>query len=54
LVINDGSTDDSQKIIDDFQSKFPQKIKAFSKENGGLSDARNFGIDRATGNFSLL
>ena len=51
LVINDGSTDDSQKIIDEFQKKFPQKIKAFSKENGGLSDARNFGIDRATGNF---
>ena len=51
LVINDGSTDDSQKIIDEFQKKFPQKIKAFSKENGGLSDARNFGIDRATGEF---
>jgi len=51
LVINDGSTDGSQKIIDDFQRKFPQKIKAFSKENGGLSDARNFGIDRATGEF---
>ena len=51
LVINDGSTDGSQKIIDDFQSKFPQKIKAFVKENGGLSDARNFGIDRASGDF---
>ena len=51
LVINDGSTDDSQEIIDEFQEKFPQKIKAFSKENGGLSDARNFGIDRATGEF---
>ena len=51
LVINDGSTDDSQKIIDEFQKKFPQKIKAFSKENGGLSDARNFGIERASGNF---
>lgn len=51
LVINDGSTDNSQKIIDEFQKKFPQKIKAFSKENGGLSDARNFGIERASGNF---
>ncbi len=51
LVINDGSTDNSQKIIDEFQEKFPQKIKTFSKENGGLSDARNFGIDRATGDF---
>ena len=51
LVINDGSTDSSQKIIDVFQSKFPQKIKTFAKENGGLSDARNYGIDRATGEF---
>ena len=51
LVINDGSTDNSQKIIEVFQSKFPQKIKTFAKENGGLSDARNFGIDRATGEF---
>ena len=51
LVINDGSTDNSQKIIDVFQNKFPQKIKAFAKENGGLSDARNFGIDRAIGKF---
>ena len=38
-------------IIDEFQEKFPQKIKAFSKKNGGLSDARNFGIERASGNF---
>ena len=51
LVINDGSTDDSQKIIEVFQNKFPQKIKAFTKENGGLSDARNFGIERARGEF---
>ncbi len=51
LVINDGSKDDSQIIIDEFQDKFPSKIKAFIKENGGLSDARNFGLDRATGDF---
>jgi glycosyltransferase involved in cell wall biosynthesis len=31
--------------------KISSKNKAFSKENGGLSDARNFGIDRATGDF---
>lgn len=51
LVINDGSTDASQKIIDDFQNRFPDKIRAYEKENGGLSDARNFGIDRAKGEF---
>lgn len=51
LVINDGSPDGSQIIIDEFQEKYPLKIKSFIKENGGLSDARNFGLDRATGEF---
>ncbi|MGZ5285162.1 MAG: glycosyltransferase family 2 protein [Kaistella sp.] len=51
LVINDGSNDDSQFIIDDFNIDFPLKIKSFVKENGGLGDARNFGLDRATGEF---
>lgn len=51
LVINDGSTDRSQEIIDEFQIKFPLKIKALSKENGGLSDARNFGLELAKGEF---
>ena len=51
LVVNDGSTDDSQIIIDQFVNRFPHKIISLKKENGGLSDARNFGIDRARGEF---
>lgn len=51
VVVNDGSTDNSQQIIDEFSAQFPDKIKAYIKENGGLSDARNFGIDRANGAF---
>lgn len=51
LVVNDGSTDRSEEIIHDYAKKYPDKIKAFHKENGGLSDARNFGIDRATGDY---
>ena len=51
LVINDGSPDDSQVIIDEFQQKYPLIIKSFIKENGGLSDARNFGLEKATGEF---
>ena len=51
VVVNDGSTDDSQTIIDAFATKYPGKIKAYSKPNGGLSDARNFGIDRCTGDY---
>lgn len=51
LVVNDGSKDNSEKIIEGYTQKYPEKIKAYTKENGGLSDARNFGIDRATGDY---
>lgn len=51
LVINDGSKDNSQKIIEEYQSRYPEKIRAFQKENGGLSDARNFGLDRVEGEY---
>ncbi|WPO91426.1 glycosyltransferase family 2 protein [Chryseobacterium sp. HR92] len=51
LVINDGSKDNSEKIIEGYAQRYPEKIKAFTKENGGLSDARNFGLDRAAGDY---
>ena len=51
IVVNDGSTDDSDRIIQEYAQEFPDKIKSFNKENGGLSDARNFGIDRASGDY---
>ncbi|MCI8486655.1 MAG: glycosyltransferase family 2 protein [Clostridia bacterium] len=51
LVINDGTKDNSQEIIDLYKNKYPNKIYSFTKENGGLSDARNYGIDKATGDY---
>ena len=51
LVVDDGSKDKSAEIIKSFVLKYPEKIKAFTKVNGGLSDARNFGIERATGDY---
>jgi len=51
LVINDGSPDNSQAIIDDYAARYPEKVRAFVKENGGLSDARNFGVQRAQGEY---
>lgn len=51
LVVNDGSPDNSQAIIDDFAARYPNKIRAFVKENGGLSDARNYGVERAQGEY---
>ncbi len=50
LVIDDGSTDSSADIIRKYASR-DKRIKAFFKENGGLSDARNYGLDRVTGKF---
>ena len=50
IVVNDGSPDNSQKIIDNYCKKY-KNIKSFIKENGGLSDARNFGIEKAQGEY---
>ena len=51
IVVNDGSKDGSENIIQQYSAKYPDKIKSFTKENGGLSDARNFGINKATGDY---
>ena len=51
VVVNDGSPDNSQVIIDDYAGRYPNKIRSFVKENGGLSDARNYGVERATGEY---
>jgi len=51
IIVNDGSTDNSKLIINKFLEKFPNKIKYVEKENGGLSDARNFGMPYATGEY---
>ncbi len=50
LLIDDGSTDKSGKMCDDFQQT-DSRIKAFHKQNGGLSDARNYGIEHSSGEF---
>ncbi len=50
LLINDGSPDNSKKIMEYYKKK-DDRILCYYKENGGLSDARNFGLDKATGNY---
>lgn len=50
IVVNDGSTDHSQAIIDSFSRKY-DCVKAYQKENGGLSDARNYGMQFASGEY---
>ena len=51
IVVNDGTKDNSQEIIDKYVKKYPDKVKSFIKENGGLSSARNFGIEKAKGEY---
>ena len=53
IVVNDGSPDDSQKIIDEFVKNDP-RFKGYKKENGGLSDARNYGVGLAKGEYILF
>ena len=46
ILVNDGSTDDSLRLCEDYARKY-ENIHLFHKENGGLSDARNFGVTKA-------
>ena len=50
LVVNDGSPDGSRDIAS-LMAASDERIKILDKENGGLSDARNYGLDRAIGEF---
>ena len=50
ILVNDGSTDSSGDICKKYAKKY-KNIKYLSKKNGGLSDARNFGIENASGNY---
>ena len=51
ICVNDGSTDNSQLIINEFLLNYPYHIKSIIKPNGGLSDARNVGLQQATGKY---
>lgn len=50
IVVDDGSTDSTLSIARGYAGRNP-RIKVFSKSNGGLSDARNFGVDKAQGEY---
>ena len=50
LVINDGSTDNSLEICENY-AKIDSRIKVINVKNGGVSKARNIGIENATGDY---
>lgn len=56
IVVNDGSTDNSEEIIKKYQQKQPNQnnIKYYEKENEGVAKTRNFGIEKATSEYILF
>lgn len=51
IIVDDGSTDGSSKIIDEIAIRWQSVIKVIHKENGGQSEARNIGIEKSEGEY---
>ena len=51
ILVNDGSEDSSAEIAKKYVVKDPDRVLYFEKENGGLSDARNYGVKKAQGKY---
>ena len=51
ILVDDGSTDSSPKICDDYMQMYPAFVRVVHKDNGGLSSARNAGMDVARGKY---
>lgn len=51
VLVDDGSTDGSGDICDEYSKKYPEFVRVFHKCNGGQASARNFGIVKARGEY---
>lgn len=51
ILVNDGSKDNSGNIAKEYEQNNKDRVIYVEKENGGLSDARNYGLKYATGDF---
>ena len=51
VLVNDGSTDASEEIIQEYIAKDPERIRTIKKENGGLSSARNIALPTLRGKY---
>lgn len=54
IVVNDGSTDNTKKILDQIKQSAKDKINVYHKENGGLASVRNYGIARGNGEYFVF
>ena len=53
ILVDDGSPDNSGEICDEYAKK-DDRVIVIHKENGGACEARNVGMDRATGEYMLI
>ena len=51
ILVDDGTKDNSGIICDEYAAKYPDNILALHKENGGVSSARNLGLDHVQGEY---
>ena len=51
VIVNDGSTDHSKQILEEYANNYKDKVKLFSKENGGQASARNLALKNCEGKY---
>jgi glycosyltransferase involved in cell wall biosynthesis len=51
ICINDGSTDKTLTILEDYKNKYNDKISIYSKLNGGIAETRNYGLSKVTSEY---
>lgn len=54
IVVNDGSPDNSIVILEEYERKYPEKVRVYTTENRGVSHARNYALDRAVGDYVMF
>ena len=54
VIINDGSTDNSESIIEEYINKYPEIFTYYKKENSGVADTRNYGIEKANAKYIMF
>jgi glycosyltransferase involved in cell wall biosynthesis len=51
ILVDDGSTDTSGQIMKEYEEKYQDRVKVYTKENGGQGSARNIGIQKSKGKY---
>lgn len=54
ILVNDGSTDDSENIMKEYKEKNPDMVNIITKSNTGVSDTRNLGLECVTGYYTMF